>query len=203
MEFLAWPVVGLVLGIIALLMFRKPFIRFIDRAEKVSKDGIQARSAMQQQKEIPPSKVEEFLKVYENQLLLEMEQTAKDGLDALHPRDADEREKFLLRNFAAVLISQAFHRTYYGIYGSQIIALQYLNDNRMVPQKTENILPYYDDAVHRFPAFYSNYSFEGWLTYMVSSGLVQKNGNDIAITLRGKEFLKYMVEQGYSLAKPG
>jgi len=203
MEFLAWPVVGLVLGIFALLIFRKPITRFIDRAEKVSKDGIQARAAEQQQKEIPPSKVEEFLKVHENQLLLETERIAKEGLDALQPRDAEEREKFLLRNFAAVVISQSFDRTYYWIYGSQIIALQYLNDNRMLAQTTENVRPFYDDAVQMFPTFYSNYPFEGWLAYLVSSGLVQKNGNDIGITIRGKEFLKYLVEQGYTLAKPG
>lgn len=42
MEFLAWPVVVLILGIVSIFVFRQPLTRFLDRAEKIGKGGIQA-----------------------------------------------------------------------------------------------------------------------------------------------------------------
>lgn len=204
MESLLWPATVLILGLIALLIFKKPITRLIDRTEKVSKEGIQARATQEQQlKEKQVSKVDEFLKVYDNQLLLETEKLIKANLDALQPRDSEEREKFLLRNFAGLVITQAFDRTYYLIYGSQIAALQYLSDNRLSPQTVKNILPFYEEVVKNYQDLYAHYPFDGWLGFLTTTSLVQRNGNDVGITVRGKEFLKFLIEQGYSTIKLG
>jgi hypothetical protein len=203
MEFLAWPAVGLILGIIALFMFKKPLTRLLDRTEKVTKEGLQARTAQEQQSDKPISRVDEFLKVHENQLLIETESNLKSNLDALHPRGPEEREKFLLRNFAALLIAQSFDKAYYLIYGSQLAALRYLNDNRSSALTTDHLRPFYDEGARKFQDIYAHYSFESWLSFLVAINLVQRNVNDVGLTIRGKEFLKYLIDQGYSFHKWG
>lgn len=197
MEQFAWPLVGLILGIIILFVFKKPVSRLIDRTEKVSKEGLQAHGMHEQQPEKPASKVEESLKVYDNQIVLETERLIKTNLDNLHPRDAEERERFLLRNFAQALLTLSFEQTYYAIYGSQIAALSFLNNKRFSPITIDDIRPFYDGALKSNPDFYKNISFESWLGYMVVTALVQRNVNDVSITMRGKEFLKFIIEQGY------
>lgn len=202
-EVLIWPIVVLIFAVFFVLVFREPIARLIDRTTQVSKKGIQAESPREQKADTSISKVDEFLRVYDNQLLLESEKFIQTHLDSLHPKDATEREKFLLRNFAALAITWSFDRIYYLIYGSQIAALHYLNDNRNSPLTTEHIHPFFDDAVNKFPNVYSSYGFEGWLGFLVTSNLVQRNGNDVGITIQGKEFLKYLVEQGHPINRFG
>ncbi len=201
MEFLVWPAAVLVFGIVFILVFWKPIARLIDRTTRVSKTGLQTSDPHDQKVESFPSKVEESLKTWDNQLLIESERFIQTYLDSLHPKDAVEREKFLLRNFAQLEITWAFDRIYYLVYGSQIGALYYLNDNRNVSLTTNHIKPYYEEAVKNFPTIYTNYPFDGWLGFLVTSNLVQRNGDDIGITIRGREFLKYLVEQGLSTNK--
>jgi hypothetical protein len=201
MEFFTWPVITLILGIFALLLFRKPFSRFIDRTEKISKDGFQARSGQDQLKESSISKVDDFMKAYDNPLLIEQEKLVKNNLESLQPRDEKEKEIILIRSVASFVIIYSLEKTYNNIYGSQIMALHYMSDNRAIPLTIENIRHFYEDAKNNFSSFYANYSFESWLHFMVVTGLVQQNGNDIGITVRGKEFLKYLLDQGYSFIK--
>jgi hypothetical protein len=203
MEFLTWPFVALIFAVFFSLAFWKPIARLIDRTVSVSKKGLQASAPKEQKVESPTSKVDEFLKVYDNQLITESERFIQTHLDSLHPKDSSEREKFLLRNFAALTIAWAFDKTYYLIYGSQIVALHYLNDHRNVPLTTKHISPFYEEGVRTFPYLYTSDSFEGWLGFLVTTNLVQKNGDDVGITIRGREFLKYLVDQGLPINKMG
>ena len=74
MQLLAWPVVVLILGIIVILVFKKPLERLIDRTQKVGKGGLEAGSAIQtapdQQR---PSRVDELLRQFDNALLVKRE----------------------------------------------------------------------------------------------------------------------------------
>jgi len=202
MEIISWPLVALIFGVIVVILFKKPLSRLIDRTEKVSKEGILANKGQEQFSNMSTSKVDEFLKVYDNQLLVEIEKLLNTSLENLHPRDATEREKFLLRNLSQVSITLLFEKTYYAIYKSQILALKYLNENR-TNVKIEQIRPFYDSAAEKYSSYYNNYSFDSWLEFMITTILVKKNGNEIGLTLRGKEFLKYLIDQGYSTEKFG
>ena len=74
MQLLAWPVVVLILGIIVILVFKKPLERLIDRTQKVGKGGLEAGSAIQiapdQQR---PSRGDELLRQFDNALLVKRE----------------------------------------------------------------------------------------------------------------------------------
>jgi hypothetical protein len=54
------------------------------------------------------------------------------------------------------------------------------------------------------PDFYANYSFDQWLNFMVAQVLVRvDNGDEVSITVAGREFLKSVVQQGLSFNKTG
>ena len=59
------------------------------------------------------------------------------------------------------------------------------------------------DAAAEEPEFYENYTFEQWLGFLSDSRLVLSQDERVAITLAGREFLKFILHQGYSLYKQG
>ena len=48
LEILVWPATGLFFGIAVLIILRAPITRFIDRAKRVSREGIDTSSPQQQ-----------------------------------------------------------------------------------------------------------------------------------------------------------
>src|ERR1700693_1913132 len=56
---------------------------------------------------------------------------------------------------------------------------------------------YYAKAALEYPPSYGNYSFDEWMAFMKSNGLVLRHPSDmVEITLRGKDFLRYLVPLG-------
>lgn len=64
---------------------------------------------------------------------------------------------------------------------------------------------YYDKAAVEYPAIYSQYSFEQWTAFMKGQQLIlQHPSNMLEITVRGKDFLKYLTHWGrYAEARRG
>ena len=60
--------------------------------------------------------------------------------------------------------------------------------------------PYYDKAVTDFPKIYSNYSYNQWVSFMKQEQLLIQHPDDrLEITVRGKDFLKYLTHWGRDL----
>lgn len=55
---------------------------------------------------------------------------------------------------------------------------------------------FYDAAVEANPHGYANYPFSHWLSFLKSWTLVREDGTALSITVRGREFLKYLVDTG-------
>lgn len=202
MEFLAWPAVVLILGTIALLLFRQPLIRLIDRASKIGKGGIEAVSTAQEAGiEVKPSPADELMKAFDNALLLQREKIIRDELDRLKGTSASERERILIRFLAASNLAMAFDRLYSLIWGSQIGVLQFLNTGAPEVADVGRLNVWYEQAAARDPDVYKAYSFDQWLGFLQVAGLLRRDGERVEITLEGREFLKYLVQQGYPLYK--
>lgn len=200
-----WPVTVLIIAIFALIVFKTQLARLIDRTTSVSKAGIIATGMPQESGTQPKASiVADFLKkTFDNALLVELEEVVTKQVDALNPTSETERSRLLLRLMAATTIARAFDLTYYHIFGSQIVALQYLNEARGITVPATDLKQFYDSAKNSDPAFYGEYAFEGWLSFLQSGVLVRRDGPNVAITVRGTEFLKYLVDQGYSLVRRG
>jgi len=202
----SWPLVALILGILALVLFRKPLLQFLTRADEVGVAGVRVTAKAQEQKAVEPepqnSLLEDLNKRLQSPLLTEVEDNIKKNLDQLSKKQ-DEREKSLIKILATSQIAVAFERTYFLIFGSQISALQFLNSASNVAGKPESLRPFYEQAKSKNPDFYGNYSFESWLGFLQNQCLIMQPNQQFGITVRGKEFLKYLIDQNHNLRKNG
>ena len=204
MDFLTWPIVSLVLGLVVIFVFRQPISRFLDRARRITKSGIEADPTPQDARvEVRPSAAEELQRFFDNALLVQRETRIRAELEHLAFRDMNERERFLVRLLAANSIIQAFEQTYSAIWGSQIGVLQFLNSGGPDGVQSALLQPWYDQAAARHSDVFTNYTFDQWLGFLETQQLILRKETAVLITLEGREFLKYLVHQGYSLYKAG
>lgn len=140
------------------------------------------------------SSVEDFYRTYDNRLLTETEQNIRAQADKYPP--GVDREKFLVRYFASFVIIGIFEYIWVLIFRSQIVAMEVLNK---APQKIEGLRQFYDAAISLDNAvFYAGYPFTSWLAFMKSNFLIREDGDLISITIRGQEFLKYLIHTNRS-----
>ncbi len=141
-----------------------------------------------------------MLRVFDNQLLLEGEKYIKADLDKRNITNPAERERVLIRLVSVTGTAALFERAYILIFGSQIRALQTLNARLL--QKQE-LVPFYVAAKSEYQNIYSNYAFDQWFNFMLSQTFIIMQGNTVGITNRGREFLKYLIQEAHSLNKAG
>lgn len=93
-------------------------------------------------------------------------------------------------------MSVAYDRTWLIIFRSQVLALQDLNTKIL---RKEQVKEYYDAAVPGSPEIYPKYTFAQWFQFLKEQSLILEHAGDtIEITVRGKDFLKFMVHCGYT-----
>ena len=119
----------------------------------------------------------------------------RTNLNALNIGVAEDRETALVRALASVNILVAFERTNGTIWGSQVAMLRYLNGLAQ-GCGVSDVRPFYDAAKAEYPAWYENYSFEQWLEFLCGSILIVRDHDHIQISVRGREYLKYLITLG-------
>ena len=204
METFAWPIAVIVIAVVAMLIFRKPLERLLDRIKKIGTTGIDTTASEQTtaKSEVGPSAADEFAKLFDNQLLVQREKSIRAALTPTVGPDYTSQEETLLRIIAAQAIKLQFEMTYRSIFGSQLNALQTVNPS---PDGVELQIfeTLYNQAAELNKAMYADYSFEQWLEYMEHQSLVIRKDDKVCITLDGREFLQYLIHQGYTLYKYG
>ena len=134
---------------------------------------------------------------------MKREEAVRKDLDGRKILTSIERDRILIRHFSAITLGYQFERTYNQIWGSQIAALQFLNTRGDHGCERSEMLVFYSEGKNGFPLLYGNYPFENWFKFMESFTLITIAGDKISITLEGREFLKYLLDQPYSFQKPG
>jgi len=207
MDILAsWPVALFALGVVFFLVFKQPICRLIDRVRRVGvgNTGIDAASGTQTGGVASQlSAADELLKTFDNALLLQREEEIRREFEKNNLAQGSDRDRVLIRFLAGLSITLYFERTYSIIWGSQIGVLEILNQFRESGVEIEIFRHSYEQAAVREPNLYRDYTFEGWLGFMVDSRLINRRGTKVYITLEGTEFLKYLVHQGFNLYKRG
>lgn len=195
-EHLAWPGAVVLLGLVGMFLFRGPLGRLLDRTRKVSKSGLETLEPPQ----LPapaarPDPLSEFLATFDNPFLLQQEAQILADLAKLGLTEHAASHKALVRSLAGTQIILLFERAQGLIWASQVAALTYLNSRGgFVP--VEEVRPFFDDARVRFPDIYRNYALDAWLRFLQSWLLVELRGDTIAISVAGREFLKWRIEAG-------
>jgi hypothetical protein len=134
-----------------------------------------------------------FRQSYSGQLQTETEGNVRA---MIRSRPPSERDEFVIKFIATGLINVIYDKIWLTIFRSQILALTELNRTVL---RREQLQPFYDKAAKESPAVYAKYSFDQWLNYMRSQILMLEHpGQTFEITVRGKDFLKFMVHFGYT-----
>jgi hypothetical protein len=101
----------------------------------------------------------------------------------------DEREAKLIQHVSTLMVVGFLEFTWYSIFGSQIRALEHLNKGVAT---LEDLKPYFSQESEKRP----QYPFESWIGYLKHQMLIIQDGYNVNITVRGKDFLKYLVQNG-------
>ncbi|MFH1861833.1 MAG: hypothetical protein ABH878_03380 [bacterium] len=204
MEFIVWPCVVLILVIVVIFAFKKPIERLIDRTQKVSKAGLETGQTIQSTSENPSmSKTNELLKVFDNTLLIQRETEIREFLNNAKLTNNCEREQVLIRYLAAFTVTMIFEKVYYVIFGSQLSVLMELNSAGEKGIKKEFLFTLFEKAQANYPELYTENTVDRWLGFLESFSLISQEDDNIMITIQGREFLTYIIRQGYRLDKGG
>jgi len=202
------------LGLIVILVFKKEISGLLNRAEKISATGIETRKVLNQISDSSEksdvignltnrenkSDIEAALNELDTPLVREMEDELEKNL--LKDIKQENRDKVLLRLFTGLLISHNYEQIYKTIFGSQISLLEIINT---VPGSlnADVAASIYNNAKEENLEIYKEYLFSDWLNYLISQNLIliDKDGK-ILLTVKGKDFLLFLVKSGYTKHKP-
>ena len=195
------------LFLIACWRFPKQTGDFISRITSIGAGGVKANPppspdvVNQEVKDLSrPNAGDELMGLLDNQALQNsMNWIRETVLPGVVPA---ERENVLVRHLAAAWMILAFEATYNTIWGSQLFALQALNESRGLSR--DAMIVWYQYGVTMSPERFANYPFDTWLGWMHGMFLVETRPDGlIYITLTGNEFLQYIIRNKYSIHKEG
>jgi hypothetical protein len=133
---------------------------------------------------------EEIAKIDVSPIVLEQEQLIKKDVELLRIPSA-ELPDILIRHLAVTQLVARAETIYRTIFGSQIQLLKAVN--HFGPRTRDELMDFYNRAKSEFPSI-ASYPFENYLNYLISHGLLIQEQDRFAITVAGKEFLKYLVD---------
>lgn len=185
----AWPGVGLILGVLIILLFRREFRALIGRGGfKVGPVSVTSTQSSHNDGMLSPTGKIKLSS--DNAYLQKVEDDIKEWLREGKLSDS-EAIPVLIRELASTRIHYWCEYYYSQIYGSQLAILSYLNVNRN-GKRVEDIKLFYDNAAKQYPEIFQSYSFESYLKFLETSTLIILEGELYKITIFGAEFLSYL-----------
>lgn len=109
--------------------------------------------------------------------------------------DPQQRENTLVTIAARALLMLQFEQIESSIWRSQLSLLNHLNAKVTGESLTLLRQAFYDPAAKEFPEAFANYSFEGYMGFLLRSGLVEQVGASARLTQQGLEYLAWRIEQ--------
>lgn len=203
MDPLAWPAAAVILGLAGMLIFRRPLLGFLSRTTSLSvwKGRIEASASPQTTAQSQGA--EDLMKVFDNALLVVDEEAINADLKKRGLEGQLGAIPVLVRYLAATRIALHFERAYSFIWGSQLAILQHLNTLVDVGASMESLKPFYEQAAATYPQMYKTYRFETYMSFLRSQMLVEIKKDHAFITLIGREFLKWLIDEGRALYRVG
>jgi hypothetical protein len=130
---------------------------------------------------------------YKSEMTSEVEKNIKIIANQNQPND---REGFLAYFIGVGLVAYLHDLTWAYIFRSQILMLTAMTRNNGWLRLSE-AKSYYDNAAMQSPDTYRNYSYDQWLQFLMSQQLIIRHPSEmLEITIRGKDFLKYLTHWG-------
>jgi hypothetical protein len=191
---LIWPAVALVLGLVALLLFKPAIDRKIAGITKAGKDGVAFERPQEGGEQQPP--LLPFIEIMKHPVsssTLEREATIGQQIQSFGLSTDVEKISALTRALATTRVELEFNNISHIIFGSQVNLLVQLAGTKsgVTRQQAEAI---FTQAQQAFPDLHAGKNFDEWFRYLDISKLVTFNETKIDITQFGLDFLKHLVD---------
>jgi hypothetical protein len=131
-----------------------------------------------------------------------IEKLEKELLSNVANLKDEERIEILAFSLAEARLHAAFGVIYAQIYGSQLFGLFELDVRRRVTNEEAHAF-FIEYAAKRFPPIYENYSYSGWLRFLIANNLIEQDQNHVSITEIGREFVAWLRRTRLPLEKQG
>lgn len=202
-----WPIVVLII----VLMLKKTIINLLERINKIGFAGVAAEAVQQKEnaERIVPEQgpknqtknevLEKGLGIFSDYTLERASNVVDDESKVKTFETTEAKVEILHKYSQALYLILNFERFYNLIYGSQLYILERVNTHA---ETRDSLKRFYDSAVKSYPEFYSNYSYDQYLEFLITRELIifdEKENS--SITWLGRDFLKFLVETGRSLNK--
>lgn len=191
MDAIWWPLAVVILVIVFFIMFRPAISGLLARTTHVGKDGLQASPTGQTQER---NSVEQIMEQFHSPLVAEWEEAITKDLDVRKVPEA-ERARVLRRALAANIVMRDFDMLNSQIFRSQHTLLEILNVFTG-PFDAAMVEPLYAAAFAEAPQIYENYPIDRWLGWLQANTLARQEHGGWFITVKGREFLKYLIANG-------
>jgi hypothetical protein len=124
------------------------------------------------------------------------DQTERDIKILVAQQQPNDREGALAKFIGIGFWGYMHDVTWAYIFRSQILALTELNARGgLMP--LANAAAHFEKAKGDYPQTYANYSFQEWLLFITTHNLLIRHPTDmLELTLRGRDFLKYVTHWG-------
>ena len=135
-----------------------------------------------------------FLTAYSSPLTDEAENNIRAVAMTHYPNTVD-RENFYARFIGVGIQSFVYEQIWWLLFKSQLLLLRELNQKVLTLDEAKR---FYTAAENEFPTEYAkaNENFDLWLQWLRDQMLISQDGMKVAITPRGRDFLKYIVHTG-------
>ena len=190
-SFIEWG--GAAVILLALLRFTGEWRRL----EKPSPQNLNSNAMMRSLPSNPGTfdSVEFFRTAYYSTLQDTGANSIKTEAERVRPHD---KESFYLDVIAVGSIQIIYDQIWWVLYRSQLRALLELNrNNGLLP--LSSFRKHYDEAAAEFSEVYTkaNKTFDEWMQYMTDAILLKIHPSEmVEITVKGKDFLKYLLHWG-------
>ena len=191
-----WAAAFVIIGIVFMVIFRSSIRELLARTKKVSKDGLEAYPS--HQNEAPATEnqgLAAFNENFVNPLLVKFEESIRSDMETRRLTEAEDAISALVRSLAANQMINGFLRISSTIYAGQVDYLMFLN-TQIGPISKDAGLPFFNAACERNKILAEISSLESWYEYFKIWDLVKVDGDNCEITLIGREYLKWRIEEG-------
>lgn len=194
-ELIVWPATLAVVVALFLILFRKPIGKKIADIRSINKDGVgmgRADPVLQTASNIAEGNLLDHIEIDKPQLLDEEEVllTKEINKKGLGPEDT---KKLLIRNLAIVRIERVHEQTYSSILGSQIRLLRKLNVS-LYGIAADIVEMDYSATNEGFPDSVKDWTLDEYLRFLLDSSLILLKDNKYRITVRGQDFIVWLVK---------
>ena len=218
-QYLAYPLVLLIVSLVFMLMFKRQLGSTIERIHKIGPTGFEAVAPSQQiavesittdhhpnaLHPATPNSFKEFqtaMAHYSFATATRKEREFKSSAD-IDSMTNDQLKAIMTQVAGLLMMAYEFENTYNLIFGSQIRLLQDLNSVFGIGRPMEFVRGFYDSVLTATPNAFENFPFEQWLEFLRGRELIVADSTTIVrLTEEGRDFLRYMVQIGKSPTKP-